>query len=335
MKADTKIANLGSLTYATYIGGSKEERVPYNGSIAVNPSGDLVYVTGLTASVNPIDFPLENAAQPLPSGSSDAFITKLDISLPLKPGNDQLVYSTYLGGPGTDFGAGIAADINGNAYVAGASGGTFPSTEGMSTCIDPGVVVAKFGDKGELKFATCISGLGQDTGLDIAIDPAGCAYVTGFTESNNFPTVNAFQKFFGGGTGIAPSDGFVLKFCGGLDHFKCYDVRPDEKFQPFTVTLNDQFEKDHAVIVRRPVTLCNPVSKCIDDDNPGTKPDCTRIMNPDDHLVCYDTDDDRGTPHFERRDVVVSNQFGKEQVLTVMRRKNLLCVPSVKAHVTP
>ena len=253
----------------------------------------------------------------------------------MKPGNDQLVYSTYLGGPGTDFGAGIAADINGNAYIAGASGGTFPSTEGMSTCIDPGVVVAKFGDKGELKFATCISGLGQDTGLDIAIDPAGCAYVTGFTESNNFPTVNAFQKFFGGGTGIAPSDGFVLKFCSGLDHFKCYDVRPDEKFQPFSVILNDQFEKDHTVMVRQPVTLCNPVSKCVDDGDPATKPDCTRIMNPDDHLVCYDTNDDRGTAHFERRDVVVSNQFGKEQVLTVMRRKNLLCVPSVKAHVTP
>ena len=332
-KVDTKLTGPTSLIYSTYLGGSGEERVTYNGSIAVNSGGDLVYVTGLTASTNPADFPIKNAAQPLPGGNADAFITKLDLSLPLKSGINQLVYSTYLGGPGTEIGTGIAADVDGNAYVAGASGGTFPSTEGLAGCIDPGAFVAKFGPGGEKNYAMCISGLGQDTGLDLAIDPSGCAYVTGFTESNNYPTVQAFQPVFAGGTDTAPSDAFVTKLCSGLDHFKCYDVRPEESFIPFRVTLVDQFERE-PILVLRPVTLCNPVTKCVDDDhNSATPPDCTQVLNPDDHMVCYETRDDSGNPTFDRREVIVSNQFGGEQRLTVLRRTNLMCVPSLKSHV--
>lgn len=331
-KVDTKLTGPTSLVYSTYLGGSGEERVTYNGSIAVNSGGDLVYVTGLTASTNPADFPIKNAAQPLPGGNADAFITKLDLSLPLKSGINQLVYSTYLGGPGTEIGTGIAADVDGNAYVAGASGGTFPSTEGLAGCIDPGAFVAKFGPGGEKKYAMCISGLGQDTGLDLAIDPSGCAYVTGFTESNNYPTVQAFQPVFAGGTDTAPSDAFVTKLCTGSDHFKCYDVRAEEGFAPFSVTLVDQFERE-PILVQRPVTLCNPVAKCVDHDhNPATPPDCTQVLNPDDHMVCYETRDDSG-PSFDRREVIVSNQFGGEQRLTVLRRTNLMCLPSLKSHI--
>ena len=332
-KVDTKLTGPTSLIYSTYLGGSGEERVTYNGSIAVNSGGNLVYVTGLTASTNPADFPIKNAAQPLPGGNADAFITKFDLSLPLKSGIDQLVYSTYLGGPGTEIGTGIAADVDGNAYVAGASGGTFPSTEGLAGCIDPGAFVAKLGPGGEKKYAMCISGLGQDTGLDLAIDPSGCAYVTGFTESNNYPTVQAFQPLFAGGSDTAPSDAFVTKLCTGPDHFKCYDVRAEESFTPFNVTLVDQFERE-PILVLRPVTLCNPVAKCVDDDhNSATPPDCTQILNPDDHMVCYETRDDSGNPTFDRREVIVSNQFSGQQRLTVLRRTNLMCLPSVKSHI--
>ena len=226
-------------------------------------------------------------------------------------------------------------DVDGNAYISGSSGGTFPSTEGLPGCIDPGAFVAKFGPAGEKKFAMCISGLGQDTGLDLAIDPSGCAYITGFTESSNYPTVKPFQPFFAGGTGATPSDAFVTKLCSGLDHFKCYDVRAEQSFLPFRVTLTDQFEEEQ-VLVERPVTLCNPVVKCIDhDNNPFTPLDCGQVVNPDDHLVCYETRDDSAHPNFDRRAVIVSNQFGQSQRLMVLRRTNMLCLPSLKAQVQP
>jgi hypothetical protein len=328
-RVDTKIFGGSSLKYSTYLGGSKEERFTYNGNSIAVDKDEFIYVTGLTASVNPADFPTKNAAQPTPNCypklcATEAFITKLK--------GDQLAYSTYLGGPGDEFGSGIAVDVNGNAYVAGASGGTFPSTSGLPTCADPGAFVAKLNAAGEIKYATCISGTGQDTGLDIAIDPAGCAYVTGWTESYNFPVVNPLQPLFKGG-GAPPSDAFIFKFCSGLDHFKCYDARAQEHFQPFTIKLTDQFEEQR-VTVMRPTTLCNPVVKCVDDQNSATPPDCTPVFNPDDHLVCYETRDDGGKPQFEQREVIVSNQFGKEQRLTVYRRKNQLCVPSLKTHVS-
>jgi hypothetical protein len=89
--------------------------------------------------------------------------------------------------------------------------------------------------------------------------------------------------------------------------------------------LSDQFEEQE-VLVMRPTTLCNPVKKCVDDPNTATKPDCVPILNQDDHLICYETRDDGATTQFEQREMIVSNQFGKKQRLTVYRRKNLLCV---------
>jgi Beta-propeller repeat len=317
-KMNTTLAGPASLSYSTFLGGSGEERVGYSGGVAVDPMGQFIYVTGLTASVAPADFPVKNAIQPTPNGPYDAFITKIDTI------SNVLVYSTYLGGGGGESGAGIAVDINGNAYVAGSSGGTFPSTPGMPTCVDPGAFVVKLSAAGSIKYAACISGAGQDSGLDVAVDPAGSAYVTGFSESANFPLVNPLQPVFAGG-GAPPSDGFVTKLSEGLDHFKCYDVRIQQHFQPFDVKLRDQFETQD-VRVLRPTTLCNPAIKCLGQD-------CTPVLNPDAHLVCYETIDAQGTPQFQQREVIVSNQFGKEQRLTVWRRKNMLCAPSLKAHV--
>lgn len=320
-KIDTMKSGPGSLTYATYLGGSGEERFIYNGGpggIAIDPSAKFIYVTGTTNSVNPADFPVTGGS--LPNGPSDAFVTKLDPSQ--LPAN-QLVYSTYLGGSGSDFGTGIAVDINGNAYVTGSGSGDFPVTPGMSACSDQGAFIVKMGAAGTIKYATCVSGSKDDAPYSIAVDPSGCAYATGFTYSSNFPVLNAFQTAFAGG-GAPPSDAFVTKFCDGLDHFKCYDVQPPTDFKPFVALLRDQFETQE-VRVLQPVSLCNPVIKCLNKD-------CAPVLNPDDHLVCYETVDERGTPEFEKREVEVSNQFGQHQRLTVLRRKNLLCLPSLKAH---
>jgi hypothetical protein len=106
-----------------------------------------------------------------------------------------------------------------------------------------------------------------------------------------------------------------------LDHFKCYAVRPRTDFAPLRVTLVDQFEKQD-VTVLRPVSLCNPVTKCHGDR-------CTEPVHPEEHLTCYRTEDAPDTPEFERRHVIVTNQFG-EQRLAVVRRNDLLCLPSGK-----
>jgi hypothetical protein len=311
----------GTLEYLTYLGGAAKscptnpddlERTVNHG-IAVEPKGNIIYVTGTTDST---DFPTNN---PMPlNGCFTGFAAKLDIKQP----NNQLVYSRFLGGSSGGAGRAIAADINGDAYVTGVTSGAFPATPAMPTCSDTGAYVIKLAADGAVKYAACLSGAGEDVGHDLAIDPAGCAYVTGYTQSPNFPVVNPFQSSFGGGTGPQPQDAFVTKICSGLDHFKCYDVNSDAKFVPFDVVLRDQFETQVVTIIK-PVMLCNPAVKCLDRD-------CTQLFNPDDHLVCYATKDSQGTPNFERREVIVSNQFGQQQRLTVLKRSNMLCVPSLK-----
>src|SRR5262249_55166558 len=118
-----KLNAAGTLVYATYLGGSKEESAK---GIAVDGSGN-VYVAGSTNSTN---FPLANAVQSTITGqyAYAAFVTKLN------PSGNGLVYSTYLGG-GTanaqDQAWAIAVDASGNAYVTGSAySNNFPITSG-------------------------------------------------------------------------------------------------------------------------------------------------------------------------------------------------------------
>lgn len=116
-----------------------------------------------------------------------------------------LVYSTYLGGSGSDFGQGIAVDGSGNAYVAGFTTSTnFPSATRVPTGTTGGggdAFVIKLNPVGNgLIYAAYIGGAANDAARDLAIDSFGNAYITGQTQSSNFPTLNAHQPTFGGGT---------------------------------------------------------------------------------------------------------------------------------------
>jgi hypothetical protein len=133
-------------------------------------------------------------------------VTKLNLS------GSALVYSTFLGGTGPEFGEGIAVDTSGSAYVTGStSSPDFPTTVGaFDTTQDVGssdVFVTKLNPSGSaLVYSTFLGGNQLDQGNDIALDPNGSAYVTGFTLSANFPiTADAFD------TTQSSSEVFVTK----------------------------------------------------------------------------------------------------------------------------
>jgi soluble cytochrome b562 len=203
-KIDTTKSGNASLVYSTYLGGSGFDR---GYGIAVDGSGNA-YVTGYTSSK---DFPTLNQFQtyiiPIQMGG-DAFVTKIDTT---KSGNASLVYSTYLGGSGADWGNGIAVDGSGNAYVTGRTQSTnFPTLSQYQTyrggfdAFVTKIDTTKRGDA-SLVYSTYLGGNGFDQGNGIAVDGSGNAYVTGQTTSTNFPTLNQFQ------TDQAGTDAFVTK----------------------------------------------------------------------------------------------------------------------------
>jgi hypothetical protein len=190
------------LVYSTYLGGA--DRDEGNG-IAVDGAGKA-YVTGLTRSM---DFPASEGAfdTTANSGLDDAFVTTLNPT-----GGAPLVYSTYLGGSGSDQGFGIAVDGGGNAHVTGLTSSTnFPTTPaGFDTTANgfDDAFMTKLNPTGSapLVYSTYLGGGGLDRGFGIAVDGAGSAYVTGSTTSSNFPTTpGAFDTTFNN------NDAFVTK----------------------------------------------------------------------------------------------------------------------------
>ncbi|HEV2175955.1 MAG TPA: SBBP repeat-containing protein [Terriglobia bacterium] len=198
----TKLNPSGTaLVYSTYLGGSSTD---YGQSIALDGSGDA-FVTGTTTSV---DFPnTAGAFQNLYGGGDDAFVTELN------PSGSALVYSTYLGGSGSDQGFGIAVDKTGNAYVTGMTASTnFPVTPGSAQETFGGTsdaFVTKLNASGSaLVYSTYLGGSNSDSGNAIALDAFGFAYLTGSTQSTNFPiTLGAFQIK----CAVGCADAFVTK----------------------------------------------------------------------------------------------------------------------------
>ena len=133
-------------------------------------------------------------------GLNDAFVAKLN------PSGTRLVYSTYLGGSGNDLAFAVAVDPSGFAYVAGrTSSMDFPTANPLQRTYAGGpsdCFVAKLNVAGSmLVYSTYLGGSGNlnENIFGIAADAAGNAYVSGFTNSLDFPIVNAFQPSYGGG----------------------------------------------------------------------------------------------------------------------------------------
>jgi len=192
-----------ALAYATYLGGSGFDD---GRAIAVDTTG-AAYVTGSASAGFPTT---AGAVQPTLHGLRDAFVAKLT------PDGTALVYGTYMGGGGAEWGSGITIDVTGAAYIAGeTTSADFPVTPGVLQPTYGGgtdAFVTKLAPDGAaLVYATYLGGSQFDSGVGIAIDATGAAYVTGttgfFGATNNFPTTpGAAQPTFGG-----VQDAFVAK----------------------------------------------------------------------------------------------------------------------------
>ncbi len=211
------------LSYASYLAGTSTDYIgnitgpgiAQNGTsqgIAIDTSGSA-YVTGYTTST---DFPVKSGYQgalPAKAGNwSSAFVTKFSAD------GSSLVYSTYLGGNGSDYGFAIAVDSSGEAYVAGMTNSVnFPVTSGAyQTACSPtptnqgppyaaacnssnaSAFVTKLNATGTgLIYSTFLGGYGSSNAVAIAVDAAGRAYVggvetetchSGYTFQGCFPT---------------------------------------------------------------------------------------------------------------------------------------------------
>jgi Beta-propeller repeat len=187
-------ADGSALVYSTYLGGRDFDS---GRGIAVDSVGNA-YVTGQTTST---DFPTANALQPTRNGGSDAFVAKINAS------GSALVYSTYLGGSDGEGGSGIAVDSAGHAYVTGDTlSSDFPTKNAIQPTYagNQDVFVAKINAAGSaLVFSTYLGGNSYEQGIGIAVDSADNTYLTGITESTDFPTANAIQPTYGGDFGDA------------------------------------------------------------------------------------------------------------------------------------
>ena len=192
-----------TLTYCTYLGGTVND-VAFG--IALDNSGNA-YAGGLTSST---DFPTKNPLQTYPGGTHNGFVTKLN------PSGNALVFSTYLGlgGATSDSVNAVALDPSDNVYVTGtASGAGLHTTTGAFQITNGGlsdafVTVINAAGTGYV-YSTFLGGSGNDVGNGIAVDSLGNAYITGLTESANFPLQSPLpgQGAFGGGA----SNAFVTK----------------------------------------------------------------------------------------------------------------------------
>jgi IPT/TIG domain/Bacterial Ig-like domain (group 2)/Beta-propeller repeat/Galactose oxidase, central domain len=181
------------LVYSTYLGGSSDD----GGYLLAVDSQGHAYLTGYTDST---DFPITGTSiSSAPNGTYKAFVAKLSAD------GTSLVYSTYLGGSGGDFGSDVALDSTGNAYIVGNTSSTdFPVTanafqSSLATGATSNVFLSKLSADGQsLLYSTYLGGGGIDYGFGIAVDANQNAYLTGETTSGSptpFPTTSsAFQS---------------------------------------------------------------------------------------------------------------------------------------------
>jgi hypothetical protein len=203
-----------------------------------------------------------------------------------------LSYSTYLGGSDDDSGNGIAIDGSGNAYVTGNTYSTnFPTKNPYQGTKSGGsdVFITKLSSSGNtLSYSTYLGGSSGDYGQGIAVDGSGNAYVTGYTDSTNFPTKNPYQGNLSG-----PYDAFITKlsssgsafystYLGGSDDDSGNGIAIDGSGSAYvtgeTTSTNFPMKNPYQIansgLYDAFVTKLSDASYVSEDGNCGTKTPC-------------------------------------------------------------
>jgi uncharacterized repeat protein (TIGR01451 family) len=212
----TKLNASGSaLVYSTFLGADFNDS---GSAIAVDTNGNA-YVCGNTGSQS---FPTVNAFQSQRgSFSDDAFVTKVNAA------GSALVYSTYLGGDGSEDCADIAIDATGSAYITGITTSLdfplFAPLQATGGGASHDAYITKLAPSGSgLIHSTYLGGTNNDRGRGIALDSSQNIYVIGNTSSTDFPTLNPLQPGFGGGTDV-----FIAKLRSAPDVVVTMSDSPD------------------------------------------------------------------------------------------------------------
>jgi hypothetical protein len=227
------------LLFATYLGGGGDEGAT---GLAVADDGS-VWVFGGTDSA---DFPTVAPLQSSLRGAGDLFLARLSAS------GSSLSFSTFLGGSQDDIAARLALDPQGNAYLTGWTDSTdFPTVRPLpgDRLGYPDAFVVKVDRSGaSLVYSTLFGGAAADLAIAVTADSAGRAYVTGYTNSTNFPSAFALDNSANG-----HEDAFVVKlesdgsrflystYLGGFDMDVAYGIAVDASGAIYVTGLTTSF----------------------------------------------------------------------------------------------
>lgn len=222
----TKIdPTFSTLLFSTYLGGSGYDAITY--APHVNAAGE-VYVGGFAD----VGFPTVSGSYDVSynGGTYDCFVAKLNAA------GSALIYSTYIGSPGDDWGLGFDVNSNGEAVLTGYCASGFPVTSCAYDMTYNGGVCDAFVSKLDaagtaLLYSSYLGGSGYDKGCGILAD-MDTVYVVGHTQSNDFPTTSgAYATSYSG-----PLDNFVLKLATGSTVTAAFSAQNACEGSPVTFT---------------------------------------------------------------------------------------------------
>ncbi len=193
----SKFSSDGMLLWSTFFGGSD---LDYSYDIYTDKQNNII-LTGYTDS---LDFPTLNAYNSTNSGEEDVFLSKFSH-------NGTLLWSTYHGGSDYDLGKGVVVDYQGDILTTGyTASSNFPTLNAYNSSHNGGpfdIFISKFSSEGILKWSTYLGGNDSDYGKAVCFDFLNNVYITGDTNSADYPTINAYDSTYNG-----QGDTFLTKF---------------------------------------------------------------------------------------------------------------------------